>query len=123
MNARSPEHAIELLDEAFNKGNIDTILSYYENFAVVIPQPGIEARSTEEIRNLYDAFMKPGTVAKQIKTHVVEAGGVALFTSRWALTIGEDPPQEFIATTVLRQQPDGGWKVIIDNARGPLVLD
>ncbi|MCB8877460.1 nuclear transport factor 2 family protein [Acidisoma silvae] len=99
------------------------MLRYYEEVAVVIPQPGTEARGANELRTLYGSFMKPGTTAKQIKTHVTEADGIALFTSRWSLTIGDEPPQEFIATTVFRRQSDGGWKALIDNARGPLVLD
>lgn len=123
MVAKTPEHAIELLDDAFNRGDLDAVLRYYEEAAVVLPQPGTEARGSEELRKLYGSFMKPGTTAKQIKTHVVEADGVALFTSRWSLTVGDEPPQEFIATTVFRRQPDGGWKALIDNARGPLILD
>jgi ketosteroid isomerase-like protein len=27
-----------------------------------------------------------------------------------------------VATTVFRRQRDGGWKALIDNARGPLIL-
>lgn len=122
MIAKTPEHAIELLDNAFNSGDLETVLRYYEEFAVVLPQPGVEARGLEELRKLYGSFMKPGTTAKQIKTHVVQADGVALFTSRWSLTVGHESPQEFIATTVFRQQSDGGWKALIDNAQGPLVL-
>ena len=123
MIATSPGHAIELLDDAFNRGDLDAVLRYYEAVAVVLPQPGTEARGADELRTVYGSFMKPGTVARQIRTHVVEADGIALFTSRWSLTVADEPPQEFIATTVFRQQPDGGWKALIDNARGPLVLD
>ena len=123
MIARSPEHAIELLDDAFNRGDLDAVLGLYEEEAVVLPQPGTEARGSEQLRKLYGSFMKPGTTARQIRTHVVEADGIALFTSRWSLAVDDEPPQEFIATTVFRRQPDGGWKALIDNARGPLILE
>lgn len=122
MRATSPEHAIELLDNAFNAGDIESVLRYYEDTAVVIPKPGTQARGKAELRSLYSAFMRPGISAKQIKTHVVEADGIALFTSRWTLVIDDAPPEVFLATTVFRKQPDGGWKALIDNARGPLVL-
>lgn len=122
MIAQSPEHAIELLDRAFNEGDLETILGIYDDSAVVIPEPGTEARGVGELRALYQRFMKPGTSATQLKTHVVEADGVALFTSRWTLSVEGAPPETFIATTVFRKQPDGGWKALIDNARGPLVL-
>ena len=123
MLARSPGHAIELLDQAFNDGDLNTVLRYYEEAAVVIPRPGTEARGMEQLRELYGRFMRPGVSARQITTHVVEAGGIALFTSRWTLEVEGAPPETFVATTVLRRQPDGGWKALIDNARGPLVLD
>lgn len=66
--------------------------------------------------------MQPGTSAKQLRTHIAEANGIALFLSRWPLSVGEAPPQTFIVTTVFRRQPDGGWKAPIDNARRPLIL-
>ena len=101
---------------------MDSVLSLYEDSAVVIPEPGKEARGKEELRSLYERFMQPGTSAKQLKTHVIEADEIALFTSRWTLHVEGEPPQTFIATTVLRRQSDGGWKALLDNARGPLIL-
>lgn len=123
MIATSPEHAVELLDKAFNEGDLASVLRYYEDAAVVIPVPGIEARGIPELRSLFQRFMQPGITAKQVKTHVIEADGVALFTSRWTLSVPGAPTQTFIATTVFRKQPDGGWKALIDNARGPLILE
>ena len=67
--------------------------------------------------------MKPGTSAKQLKVHVVEADGIALLTSRWTLHVEGVSPQTFVATVVLRQQPDRGWKALIDKARGPQILE
>ncbi len=122
MIASSPEHAIELLDQAFNEGDLDSVLRLYEDAAVVVPEPGKEARGIAELRSLYQKLMKPGITAKQLKTAVLEADGVALFLSRWTLTVDGAPPETFISTTVFRKQPDGGWKALIDNARGPLIL-
>jgi uncharacterized protein (TIGR02246 family) len=123
MIARTPEHAVELLDQAFNQGDLEAVLRLYDDAAVVIPMPGTQARGLQELRTLYQRFLRPGITAKQIKTNVLEADGIALFTSRWTLNMEGQPPQAFIATTVFRQQPDGGWKALIDNARGPEILD
>jgi ketosteroid isomerase-like protein len=123
MIAKTPEHAVDLLDQAFNQGDLEGVLRYYDDAAVVIPIPGTQARGIQELRTLYQRFMHPGVTAKQIKTNVIEADGIALFTSRWTLNIEGEPPQTFIATTVLRRQPDGSWKALIDNARGPQILD
>ncbi len=123
MIAKNPAHAIEMLDDAFNRGDVEAILRYYDPAAVVLPEPGQEIRGEAALRSLYKQFTRPGTVARQLQTHVVEADGIALFTSRWSLSVDSGEPQTFVATVVLRQQPDGGWKALIDNARGPQVLE
>ncbi|WP_035356601.1 YybH family protein [Edaphobacter aggregans] len=126
MIAHSPEHAVELLDRAFNEGDIETVLGFYEEAAVVVTEPGKLARGTQELRSFFDRVMRSGSSAKQLKTHVIEADGVALFLSRWTLHIGNESSnaddRTFIATTVFRKQSDGGWKALIDNSLGPLVL-
>ncbi len=67
--------------------------------------------------------MQSGASAEQPKRHVIEADGVALFLSRWALHLNGAAARTFTATTVFRKQPDGGWKALIDNSFGPLVLE
>jgi ketosteroid isomerase-like protein len=123
MIATSPEHAVELLDRAFAQGDLDTVLSFYEAAAVVITEPGKAARGTEELRSFFARAMQSGSWAEQLRTQVIEADGVALFLSRWSLhSKGDVAARTFIATTVFRKQPDGGWKALIDNPFGPLIL-
>jgi uncharacterized protein (TIGR02246 family) len=123
MLAASPEQAVELLDQAFNAGDLEAVLTFYENAAVVVTEPGKVARGADELREFFSAAMRSGASAKQLKTSVLEADGVALFLSRWTLSMqGQDTARSFIATTVFRKQIDGNWKVIIDNSLGPLIL-
>jgi ketosteroid isomerase-like protein len=122
----SPERAVELLDRAFNEGDLDTILGFYEAAAVVVTEPGKLARGSEELKSFFQQVMRSGASAKQLKTHVIEADGLALFLSRWTLRLGNGNPdassRTFVATTVFRKQSDGTWKILIDNSFGPLVL-
>lgn len=126
MIAKSPEHAVELMDRAFNEGDLATVLSFYEDAAVVVSEPGKAARGTEELRKFIGQVMQSGSSAKQLKTYVVEAEGVALFLSRWTLEANDAKTgaslRTFVATTVFRRQQDGGWKALIDNPFGPSVL-
>src|SRR5271170_7440892 len=85
MVATSPEHAVELMDRAFNDGDIDAVLDFYEETAVVVTEPGKTARGTVELRSFFEQVMKSGASARQLTTHVIEADGVALFLSRWTL--------------------------------------
>ncbi len=121
--ARTPEEAIEILDRAFNEGDLETVLYFYDEDALVVPSPGIEARGKASIREMYARMMQPGVTARQLKTRVLESDGIALFLSRWSLCRAGEPEQEFISTTVLRRQRDGCWKAFIDNAQGPAILD
>lgn len=117
MSAASPQHAVELMDRAFNEGNIEALLSFSEESDVIVTEPGKTARGTTEIQRFFEEAMKSGAVAKQLKMHVIEADGVALFLSRWTLA-----PQTFVVTTVFRRQANGTWKALIDNFPGPLVF-
>jgi ketosteroid isomerase-like protein len=82
MIATSPEHVVDLMDRAFNEGDLTTVLSFYEDSAVVVMEPGKVARGKEELRRFFGQVMKSGSSAKQLKTHVIEADGLALFLSR-----------------------------------------
>jgi ketosteroid isomerase-like protein len=123
MAAHSPEHAVELLDLAFNSGDLEAVLAFYEDAAVVVTEPGSVVRGSAELRSFFTRILRDGLTAKQHKTHVIEADGVALFLSRWSLQEhGSSADRTFVATTVFRKQEDGSWKALIDNPLGPLVL-
>jgi uncharacterized protein (TIGR02246 family) len=126
MTSDSPEQAVKMVDEAFNRGDLEAVLDFYEPSAVVVMEPGSVARGHVELRDFFTRVMRAGSSARQLKTSIIEADGVALFLSRWTL----DSPdaentannREFMATTILRRQADGRWKALIDNPIGPLVL-
>ena len=126
MIMTSPEHVVAMMDKAFNEGNLESVLTFYEDQAVVVTEPGKFARGKEELRRFFEQVMASRPSASQLKTHVIEADGIARFLSRWML-VGDNreeasAPKRFIATSVFRKQPNGEWKALIDNSLGPLVL-
>lgn len=127
MPADSPEHLVEMLDDAFNHGDLETVLDFYEEAATVIAMPSMILRGRAQLRSFFETAMQSGLRAKQIKMRVIEAGDIALFISRWTLLQRNAAPgaagQEFFATTVMRKQQDGSWKVLIDNPIGPAALE
>jgi ketosteroid isomerase-like protein len=126
MIVTSPEHAVEMMDKAFNEGDLESVLNFYDDRAVVVTEPGKLARGKEELRRFFENIMASRPSVGQLKTFVIEADGIALFLSRWRIigdrALGTSSPGCFTATTVFRKQPNGEWKALIDNPFGPLVL-
>ena len=128
MNVRTPLELVEQLDEAFNRGDIEAILDFYEEGAVIVVEPGNLARGKEELRRVFEWILTSikGT-AHQERTHVIEAGEIALFTSKWRFTgrtlDGTDASRESYASVVMRRSAGGEWRIVIDNSWGPAVLE
>jgi uncharacterized protein (TIGR02246 family) len=124
----SPLETVELLDEAFNRGDLESVLAFYEEGATVVLEPGRLARGKPELRRAFEWILGNAKgVAKQEKTHVIETGDIALFTSKWnysgTASDGTPVSRESYASVILRKQVDGRWRIVVDNSWGPAVLD
>src|SRR3984893_2359582 len=126
MTAQSPLETVELLDQAFNRGDIEAVLDFYEEDAVMVAEPNRLATGKAGIRATYeerDRLIK-GT-ATQAKTHVIETGDIALFTSKWnfsgTMLNGDSVSRDSYASVILRRQTDGSWRIVVDNSWGHAV--
>ncbi|MFP5262135.1 MAG: YybH family protein [Blastocatellia bacterium] len=122
----SLEETVKEIDAAFNRGDVEAVLVFYEDGAAVVLEPGRLARGKDEIRRAFRGLLGMGGVAAQIKTNVIEAGDIALFTSKWSFS-GKAPDgtpftRESFATSVFRKHRDGRWRCVIDNSYGPAIL-
>ncbi len=124
---RTPLETVATIDEAFNRGDIEAVLDCYEDDAVMVVEPNRLATGRAEIRATYEwisANIKG--IATQEKTHVIETGDIALFTSKWnfigTMLNGDSASRESYASVVLRRQTDGRWRIVVDNGWGYAVL-
>ena len=121
------DEAVKELDEAVNNKNIEAVLDFYEDEALLVIQPGRIARGKLELRKFFEAVFNMNTKAKQIATNVMETGDIALFISKWVAEGRTPDGNEFsninIATSVFRKSAVGKWRLVIDNSFGPEVLN
>ncbi len=131
MPASTPEEVQRLFAEAFDAGDVDAAIELYEPNATLVIQPGEEpVRGAEAIREALNGFLsmfqgKPKFDLEYGKAF--EAGDdLALLVSRWTLAgTGHDGGAVEMASQtadVVRQKPDGSWRIVIDNPYGDAAL-
>jgi uncharacterized protein (TIGR02246 family) len=122
MRASTPEQIHRLFEEAFNAGELDSLMELYEPDAALIAQPGSVAHGSDQARAALQGFLAlKGRITLNTKL-VVTSGDLAYLANTWSLT-GTGPdgnPVALGATTaeVARRQADGSWRYVIDNAWG-----
>jgi ketosteroid isomerase-like protein len=97
-------------------------LSLYEPEAAFATQPGSLAHGLGGICEALDGFVALNGKLHLEVTRVLEVGDLALVIGEWSFTgTGRDgEPVKLAAKNadVLRRQPDGSWRFVIDNPWG-----
>ena len=125
MPARSPEECDRLFGEHVSAGDLDKVVALYEENASFVQHDGHVAHGHASIRQALSRLvaMRPKLRLDVVKV-VAGAGDLAVVYNDWAMS-ATDPdgkPRERAgkAIEVMRRQPDGSWRVVIDDpyARG-----
>ena len=122
MPASKPEDVPLLFTEAFNAGDLESLVALYAPDARLVPQPGQVVIGPTAIRDAFKHFLAlKGHVTVEI-AYVIQTGDIALLRVQWHLT-GTDPDGQPLSmggntSEVLRQQVDGTWLYIIDHPYG-----
>jgi uncharacterized protein (TIGR02246 family) len=123
MAEREPAEAHAEFQKKFNAGDLQGLMALYEPDAVLIPQAEAKPLTgTEAIRSALAGFLAlKGKIEMQTK-HVVQHGDIALLRGTWRLkgTGPDGKPVEMVhgSAEVVRRQPDGSWRYIIDHPFG-----
>jgi ketosteroid isomerase-like protein len=121
VEARSPLDVDRIFVRAMNEGDIETIMSLYSEDTVFVQGPDKpDVTGLPNLRALLLEFLAyDPTLSVELK-QFVRADDIAFFSVRWILQ-GTDPATgEPVTMTsadgnVVRRQPDGSWKTLIDN--------
>jgi uncharacterized protein (TIGR02246 family) len=122
--ARTPEALHVILEDAFNRGDLDAYAEAYDDDAtLVVPPDGRIAHGRDDIR----AATAPMFALQPRMTIVVdkklETDGLALIHTRWELTgTAADANSMQLSgrsTVVSRRRPDGTWRIVLDDPLSP----
>src|SRR4051812_29532713 len=125
--AGTPHQTVALADAAFNAGDLDGMLSFYEEGATMLFGPNDRVTGKAAIRTVLARLMPLKPFAQHHESHVIESGDIALWTSKWSV-VGTGPDgaavqRSGVGSVILRRGEDGGWRVAIENPWGAAVLD
>lgn len=114
--------AHKTLAAAFNTGNVQTVLSMYDFNGIIVPEPGKPVSGRAKFEEAIKAILSiKGKM--EIKTvYCLETNGLAVGRSEWNITDGDEVKISSKGIELMKQQPDGTWKILIDHAFGALEL-
>jgi ketosteroid isomerase-like protein len=109
-------HAV--LANAFNTGNVETVMSMYDVTGIIVPEPGKpvsgKVKFEEAIKGILSIKGK-----MDIKTvYCLQTGNIAVGRSEWNITDNGETKISAKGIEVMKQQADGSWKIIVDHAFG-----
>ena len=124
MSAHTPEECDQLLFKTIDTGDLDAALELYEPDAVFVVAPGQVVTGHAAIREVLRGMLAAGGVGNiEGVTSVVSTDGSVAFTrtkgsATHAGPDGKPVTVEFHSVEVVRKQPDGTWRIAIDDPSG-----
>jgi uncharacterized protein (TIGR02246 family) len=112
---------INTMTDAFAAGDMEGILSTYEQGATVVGQPGQPVSGDGPLREMFGQFISRGVAFTYGAHDVVVSGDIAVHLMKWTAPT-PDGDVSALSVAVLRKQQDGTWKMVIDNPFGDSVM-
>ena len=122
MSTATPEQVLETIVSGINSGDLDSLMPLYESEAAFAAEPGNLAHGAPGVSQALSGFISMNGKLDLEVTRVLEADDLALVVGVWSFE-GTGPDGETVQLAannadVLRRQPDGSWRFVIDNPWG-----
>ena len=118
---------IRQADKAISTEDFETLMGFYADDAVLVVQPGQNARGKPQIQKAFVAIakhFKNQLTVTQGDAEVLEGSNTALVIMETLLHISTtQKPVKRRATYVFQKDAERGWLCIIDNSYGTDLLD
>jgi len=117
-----PEELYPALSEAYNAGDLEAVVSFYDPKAAVVIKPGRVTGSPVELRGALHHLLARGYRLNVDPRTFIPSDDVVLVQGTFTLSGRGEDGAPFERTSrfadVLRRQPDGRWLIVIDNPYG-----
>jgi ketosteroid isomerase-like protein len=122
MSKVTPEEVLHSVVESINTGNLESLMMFYESDVCFASQAGLVVKGREGIRQSLQGFVDMRGKTESKINRIFKTSNLAHLISKWSFS-GTGPDGNLVnlastTTDVLLQQPDGTWRVIIDNPWG-----
>jgi ketosteroid isomerase-like protein len=113
-----PDALHTAFQEAFNRHDLDAVVSFYEPTAVLFSS-GAVVEGAQRIRDFYRRLfeLKPHLTLRTLKSF--RSGELALLHGEWSWRAtnadGNQMARQGRSVEVVRLQPDGRWQYVIDD--------
>jgi uncharacterized protein (TIGR02246 family) len=125
MDKHPIEKQIEKADKAIIAEDFDTLLGIYTEDAILVVEPGRNAKGKESIRKAFEAiavYFKNGLQVRQNGMEILESGDTALVLAKTEISAPNMSVIERKATYVFNKAANGEWLCSIDNSYGHEII-
>lgn len=113
-----PQDVHARLAEAYNTGDVHTVMNMYDFNGILVAQPGKAVSGKAEFEQAVKGILSV-TGKMDIKTvYCLAAGNLAVGRSEWSITENGITKISAKGIEVMQKQTDGTWKVLFDHAFG-----
>lgn len=122
-SVRTPKDMSPALASAFNALDLDAMAALYSEDGVLIDETGAQHRGVEAIKAALKDMLEAGGAMTSTPRLAVIVGDIALSGADWRLEPRDGgEPLEGRSLEVLRRQPDGSWRYLIDCSTGDMLV-
>jgi ketosteroid isomerase-like protein len=102
------------VEAGVNNQNLDGLMALYAPDATMVLMAGSTVTGTAAIREQWAGILEMKGRMTICSRYAIEAGGLAVLSNEWMLTVG-DERMSAVTVEVARRQPEGGWLYVVDH--------
>jgi uncharacterized protein (TIGR02246 family) len=120
MSVTEPNDVQQKWVRAFNERDLEGLADLYEPAAAIVANTGAEPQwGQKAIRRILQELIAEEAWAEARTLKVIRAGEIAQLHSRWQLVSRDGVPLvSGAAVSVLRRQPGGDWRYVVNDLFG-----